>query len=122
MASAAICRGLSGSFFEPCYEAGRAVRWQIRTKSNEPFGIAGLWQRWVDPQSADIEVSFTMLTINADSHPVMRRFHRPADEKRTPVVLLAHLFDAWLAATHETAPSFLDLALLPELVSKPVSD
>jgi hypothetical protein len=67
-------------------------------------------------------VSFTMLTINADSHPVMRRFHRPADEKRTPVVLPAHLFDAWLVATQETAPSFFDLALLPELVSKPVSD
>jgi putative SOS response-associated peptidase YedK len=109
-------------FFEPCYETGRAVRWQIRTTSREPFGIAGLWQRWVDPQSAEMVVSFTMLTINADLHPVMRRFHRPADEKRTPVVLPAHLFDAWLAATHETAPSFLDLAILPELVSKPVSD
>lgn len=109
-------------FFEPCYETGQAVRWQIRTTSSEPFGIAGLWQRWVDPQSAEMVVSFTMLTINADSHPVMRRFHRPADEKRTPVVLPAHLFDAWLAATHETAPSFLDLAQLPELMSKPVSD
>lgn len=108
-------------FFEPCYETGRAVRWQIRTNSREPFGIAGLWQRWLDPESAEVVVSFTMLTINADEHPVMRRFHRPADEKRTPVVLAANLFDLWLAATAESAPSFLDLAVLPELVSEPVS-
>ena len=109
-------------FFEPCYETDRAVRWQIRTTSNEPFGIAGLWQRWVDPQSAEIVVSFTMLTINADAHPVMRRFHRPADEKRTPVVLPGVLFDAWLSATVDTAPSLLNLSVLPELVSEPVSD
>jgi putative SOS response-associated peptidase YedK len=108
-------------FFEPCYETQRAVRWQIRTTAGEPFGIAGLWQRWVDPQSAEIVVSFTMLTINAHAHPVMRRFHRPADEKRTPVVLPASRFDAWLTATVESAPSFLDLAVLPELVSEPVS-
>lgn len=108
-------------FFEPCYETGRAVRWQIKTASSEPFGIAGLWQRWVDPQSAAVVVSFTMLTINADAHPVMQRFHRPADEKRTPVVLPAVLFDAWLSATVDTAPSLLNLSVLPELVSEPAS-
>ena len=26
-------------FFEPCYETDRAVRWQIRTTSNEPSSM-----------------------------------------------------------------------------------
>jgi GAF domain-containing protein len=29
-------------------------------------------------------VSFSMLTVNADEHPVMRQFHKAGDEKRTP--------------------------------------
>ena len=39
-----------------------------------------------------------MLTVNADGHPVMGRFHRPADEKRSVVVLEPGQFDAWLGA------------------------
>lgn len=107
-------------FFEPCYETGRAVRWQIKAANQQPFGIAGLWQRWIEPQSEQWVVSFTMLTINADQHPIMQRFHRPTDEKRTPVVLPADSFDVWLTATVDTAPSLLTLATLPELVSEPV--
>lgn len=111
---------LADHFFEPCYETGRAIRWQIGMATGEPFGIAGLWQRWVDPQSAEQVVSFTMLTINADAHPVMQRFHRAADEKRTPLVLSADSFDGWLAATTDTAASFFGLSVLPALRSRPV--
>lgn len=31
--------------------------------------------------------SLSMLTVNADEHPLMRRFHKPGDEKRSVVVL-----------------------------------
>ena len=45
--------------------------------------------------------SFTMLTVNADDHPVMRRFHKPCDEKRTPVILDGEQIEAWLSASTE---------------------
>ncbi len=31
--------------------------------------------------------SYTMLTINAEHHPLLRLMHKPADEKRMVVIL-----------------------------------
>jgi putative SOS response-associated peptidase YedK len=50
--------------------------------------------------------SFTMLTINADDHPLMRNFHRPEDEKRMVVILSPDYFDAWLSAKAEQSDRF----------------
>jgi len=61
-------------------------------------------------------VSFSMLTINADKHPVMNRLHKPEDEKRTVVPLKPELFEDWLNATPESAKDLLSLASMPELV------
>lgn len=33
------------SFYEPCYDSGRAVRWRIEQADGEPFALAGLWER-----------------------------------------------------------------------------
>lgn len=87
---------LVDNFFEPNYETGKAVRWKIGTQDGEPFGIACLWDRWTDPASGEIVASFSMLTVNADQHPVMRRFHKESDEKRTPVVLAKEQYLDWL--------------------------
>lgn len=51
--------------------------------------------------------SFTMLTINADTHTVMRQFHRPGDEKRRIVILREEDFDAWLDAPAERSMEFM---------------
>lgn len=48
-----------------------------------------------------------MLTVNADGHPVMGRFHRPGDEKRSVVVLEPAQFGAWLNADIRIAPGLL---------------
>jgi hypothetical protein len=42
-----------------------------------------------------------MLTINADEHPVMQRFHKPGDEKRSVVVLDDKDWMAWMKADRE---------------------
>ncbi|MGF6782332.1 SOS response-associated peptidase family protein [Paraburkholderia sp. GAS334] len=68
------------SIFEPSYETVKPVRWRIEMASHRPFAIAGLWRAWEDPDG--VSLSFTMLTLNADGHPLMKRFHRPGDEKR----------------------------------------
>ena len=51
------------------------------------MAIASLWDHWTDKSTGEIVVSFTMLTVNANDHPVMRQFHKPEDEKRSVVVL-----------------------------------
>lgn len=110
---------LVDNFYEPSYESGKAVRWKIELASREPFGIACLWDRWTNPASGEHVVSFSMLTVNADAHPVMRQFHQPADEKRTPVILPPPLFDAWLSADTEQASELMTWATMPELRAMP---
>ena len=113
---------LADGFDEPCYESGRAVRWRIRQASEEPLGIAGLWDKWVNPVTGEVIASFTMLTIPAGDHPVMRRFHRPEDEKRTPMVLPADKYEDWLDATHDSARAMLMLDMMPDLKAEPLPD
>ena len=62
-------------FFEPYYGQGKPVRWQIGLESEEPFGIACLWETAQLANDQAPIVSFTMLTVNADHHPVMNQFH-----------------------------------------------
>jgi putative SOS response-associated peptidase YedK len=70
------------------------------------MGLAGLWSTWRSPSGEQIE-SFTMLTINADSHGLMRRFHKPEDEKRMIVILPPERYDDWLRAKPEQSFGFL---------------
>ena len=113
---------LLDDFFEPCYQTGQVVRHRIQIKSGEPFGVACLWERWLNknkesgPQRID---SFTMLTINADAHPVMNKMHAPGEEKRSPLVLTVDQFDLWLTASHKEAQALLTGTLMPELISSP---
>jgi len=109
---------LVDAFFEPNYETGKAVRWRIEAADRAPFAIAALWDRWVNPKGEPV-VSFTMLTINADTHPVMRQFHKPADEKRTPVVISKEKYDAWLSAEPAGAVKLINLIDTPRLTSDP---
>jgi len=95
-------------FFEPNYESGRAVRWQIHGADDAPLAIAGIWE-WRPnggPEDQPL-VSFSMLTINADGHPLMQRFHRPGDEKRMVALLEPQQILPWLHALPKEAPAFL---------------
>ena len=110
---------LVDNFYEPNYVSGKAQRWQIKLESNEPFGIASIWDTWIDPSSGELVTSFSMLTVNADAHPVMNQFHRPGNEKRTPVVLATHQFDEWLSADEDGAAEMMGCANMPCLISQP---
>lgn len=52
------------NFYEPSYASGRAVRWKLELVSGDPFGIACLWDRWIDPASGELVVSFSVLTTH----------------------------------------------------------
>ena len=48
-------------------------------------------------------MSFSMLTVNADHHAIMKRMHRPGEEKRMPVIIRRDDYDQWLNASAEAA-------------------
>jgi putative SOS response-associated peptidase YedK len=102
-------------FYEPRYDTGRAVRWKIALASGEPFGLACLWDRWIEPRTGEPVVSFSLLTINADQHPVMNQFHKAGEEKRTPVIIPPERHRVWLSAEPAHARALLATAQPLEL-------
>ena len=110
---------LVDNFFEPNYVSGKAQKWQIELASKEPFGIASIWDTWTDPKTGELVTSFSMLTVNADQHPVMNQFHKPGDEKRTPVILAPDQFQEWLSAQASQAASMMNWFQMPSLISHP---
>lgn len=95
------------AIYEPDWRSGKAVPTRITRSDGELLSIAGLWEQWSDPAIGEEVHSFTMLTVNADDHPLMRNYHRPNDEKRMVVILpggggtrLAQQRRAW-AGIHE---------------------
>jgi putative SOS response-associated peptidase YedK len=94
------------AIYEPNYESGKSVRWRIALPNHTPMGIAGIYWPWRAPDGREL-FTFAMLTVNADGHPVMQRFHRPEDEKRMVVILHPEDYDRWLACDVEEAAGFL---------------
>lgn len=91
------------SFDEPCWETGRNVWWRFRRADGTPWGLAGLWNDWTDKETGEVISSYTMLTINADHHPLMSRMHRPdpklppdKQDKRSVVAIESADVDTWL--------------------------
>ena len=105
------------AFFEPDWRSGRAIATRIASADGEPLGIAGLWARWRSPQG-ELLHSYTMLTINADAHPLMQQFHKPGDEKRMVVILAPQHYQSWLAAAPVDSPSFLRAWPAEQLVAQ----
>ena len=95
----------------------RAQRWRIARADGEPFAAACLWERWTDPSTREAVLSFSMLTINADQHPLMRNFHKPADEKRMLVMPPVPLYEAWLNASPDSAARMMQALPAEELVA-----
>jgi putative SOS response-associated peptidase YedK len=89
-----LCLVPCEAIYEPNYESGKHERYRIELASEEPIAMAGLWRAWPGPEGD--EVSFTLITVNADEHPLMRRMHKPGDEKRSVVILRPDEYDDWL--------------------------
>ena len=92
----------------PCLAGGHqeSIRWRIANADSTPMGVAGLWSAWHAPNNRWV-FSVTMLTVNADSHPLMQRFHKPVDEKRMVVVLDPTEYEGWLRSSPSDARSYL---------------
>ena len=97
------------AFYEPDWRSGKHVPTRIARADGSPHGIAGLWSTWRGPQGQEV-LSFTMLTVNAGDHSVMRDYHRPGDEKRMIVLLREVDYDAWLDAAAQHSMDFMRLS------------
>lgn len=107
----------AASFDEPNWESGKNVWWRFARADGRSWGVAGLWNTWTDKSSGEIVESYTMLTLNADHHPLMSRMHKPdpklgpdQQDKRSLVLLEASDFDQWLAGTVQDAKALIKLA------------
>lgn len=110
-------------FNEPNWESGKNVWWRFRRADGEPWGLAGLWNTWKDPATGELHESYTMLTLQANEHPLMSRMHKPDVDALTKQPLPLHLqdkrsviaieqadVDQWLAGTVAEANELLRLA------------
>ncbi|MGB7422334.1 MAG: SOS response-associated peptidase family protein [Comamonas sp.] len=107
----------AASFDEPCWESGRNQWWRFERADGMPWGLAGLWNAWTDRSTGEIHESYTMLTINADSHPLMRRMHKSdpalppdAQDKRSVIVVEQAEVDWWLWGSMQEALALLKLS------------
>jgi len=76
--------------------------------------LAGIWNEWTDPATGELVPSFTMLTVNCDSHPLLARLHKPdptlpshAQDKRALVHVEPELWDQWLSGERDEARRLL---------------
>ena len=93
------------AIYEPDWRSGKPNSTRIARADGAPMGIAGLWSSWKSP-SGDVH-SFTMLTVNADEHGLMKNFHKPGDEKRMVVILPVGAYDDWLQAEPAQSMDFM---------------
>ena len=93
---------------------------RIRLKSQAPFAMAGLWDRWKDPHGKEIK-SFTIITTEANE--ALQPIH-----DRMPVILRPEGEEAWLDPKAEAKHLVAALRPYPEeeleayAVSKLIND
>jgi len=79
--------------------------------------VAGLWE--VRTEGEALRYSFSMLTINADAHPIMSKMHKPGDEKRMVVILDPDDYEEWLETSPGEAPRWMNPYPAERLIAEP---
>lgn len=113
-------------FWEPCWESGKNEWWRFQRADGKPFALAGLWNRWTDRETGEIVESYTMLTQNADAHPIMRRMHKPdpklgpdQQDKRSVVAIEERDGEQWLFGTEAEARELVRLTPVEVFLAEP---
>ena len=109
------------AFFEDDFREGKALPTRISRIDGQPLGAAGLWASWTGADGETI-VSFTLLTMNANNHALLRRYQQPGSEKRMPVILNEGAYGAWLTVRMEKAKEFMRQYPANWLAANPVEN
>ena len=109
------CLIVADGFYEWQARDGRKQPYYIRLESGQPFGIAGLWDRW-EKQGEPLE---TCTILTCDANEPMQAIH-----DRMPVVIPPESFELWLDPSVRD-PDRLSRLLRPfhpdEMTAYPVS-
>jgi len=106
------------AFFEDDLRSGKPVPTRIARVDGKSMGVAGIWEHW--EKDGETITSFTLLTINANSHALLHRYGQPGAEKRMLAVLSEGTYDAWLSARPEKAREFMRAYPANWLLANPV--
>ncbi len=106
------------AIYEPDWRSGKAVATRFTRTDGAPLGVAGLWDRYRNAAGETVE-SYTMLTINADEHPLFKHYHQAKKEKRMVVILPDGAYDDWLTAPVERTREFLEPYPADRLIAEP---
>jgi putative SOS response-associated peptidase YedK len=116
----------AASFDEPNWESGKNQWWRFRRADGRAWGLAGLWSEWKDPATREIVPSYTMLTMNADAHPLMSRMHKPdpklaahEQDKRSIIAIHHDDWDTWLQGPQDEAHSLVRLTAMEDFDAGP---
>jgi len=103
------CLVFIDSFFEHHHTGKGTVPHRVKLKSDEPMVLAGLWNEWRNPETAELVPSVSIITTRANS--LMSSIHNnpKLKEARMPALLPTKLQDAWLEGTEKE--QLLDLLL-----------
>jgi putative SOS response-associated peptidase YedK len=106
------------AFLEDDWRSGKAVPTRIARVDGKPMGVAGLWEYWA--KDGESITSFTLLTVNANSHALMNRYGHNGVEKRMPAILNEGAWSAWLTAPLDKAREFMRAYPANLLLANPV--
>jgi putative SOS response-associated peptidase YedK len=94
------CLVPADGFYEWADRGGFKQPYYLTPADGGPFGFAGLWERWRDPEGAVLE-SCTLLTTEAAA-PI-RELH-----ERMPIVVAPELYGDWLDPSGREPAPLLD--------------
>ncbi|MEH2331811.1 SOS response-associated peptidase [Nostoc sp.] len=118
------CLVLADGFYEWQRQQGKKQPFYFRLQDGQPFGFAGLWERWRclrqpeagTPANEEI-ISCTILTTAANE--LLQPIH-----ERMPVILEPQDYDLWLDSQVQTAQTLQQLLRpypAPAMIAYPVS-
>jgi putative SOS response-associated peptidase YedK len=96
------CLMVVDGFYEWHREKGRSIPFFISLKSGQPFGLAGLYETWNDPDGGDIE---TCTVITTEANEIVAPIH-----SRMPAIIPVQNRDLWLD------PGTRDMAALGQML------
>ncbi len=99
-------------FYEHHHYNKKTYPFFISRPNQEPLILAGLWNRWQDPDSGEIEATFSIVTTKGNR--LLSRIHNnpKLEGPRMPLILPEALADSWLQEIDEK----LDEKMILDLV------
>lgn len=90
------CIIILDGFFEHHHYKTKTYPFYIKSKTNKPIHVAGLWSEWVDKETGEVINSFTIVTTKANR--LLGKIHNnpKLTEPRMPLILSEESVNKWL--------------------------